>query len=140
MKLYSDWQFLTLMSIFFWGLWGLWGFFSKLAANKLEWGTILVLLSIGTFIVVLATTPSSFIIKINKPMVIGLLAGIFCALGYFFFYRALVKADASAVIPISSMYIVVAAILAMIFLDEPITIRKVGGILSAVIAIILLSK
>lgn len=137
MKLYSNWQFLTLMSIFFWGLWG---FLSKLVANKLEWGTILVLLSIGTFIVALATTPTSFIIKINKPTAIGLLAGIFCALGYFFFYRALVKGDASAVIPISSMYIVVAAILAMIFLDEPITVRKVGGILSAVIAIILLSK
>lgn len=137
MKFCSDWQFLTLMSILFWGLWG---FLSKVVTDKLEWGTILVLLSIGTFIVALATTPASFAIKINKSMFIGLLAGIFCALGYFFFYRALLKADASAVIPISSMYIVVAAILAMIFLDEPVTVRRVGGILSAVIAIILLSK
>ena len=97
-------------------------------------------MSIGTFIVALATTPAFFAFKINKSMFIGLFAGIFCALGYFFFYRALLKADASAVIPISSMYIVVAAILAMIFLDEQVTVRKVGGIISAVVAIILLSR
>ena len=137
MKLYTSWQFLTLMSILFWGLWG---FLSKVVTDKLEWGTIFALLSIGTFIVVLTTTPASFIFKINKSMFIGLFAGTFCALGYFFFYRALLKADASAVIPISSMYIVVSAILAMIFLDEPVTVRRIGGILSAVIAIILLSK
>jgi len=137
MKMCTSWQFLTLMSILFWGLWG---FLSKVVADKLEWGTILVLLSIGTFIVVLATTPASFALKIDKSMFIGLLAGIFCALGYFFFYRALLKADASAVIPISSLYIVIAAVLAMIFLDEPVTIRRAGGILSAIIAIILLSR
>lgn len=137
MKLYSDWHFLTLISIF---CWGLWGFLSKVVADKLEWGTVLALLSIGTLIVVLATTPASFVLKMDKSIFIGLLAGVFCALGYLFFYRALLKADASAVIPISSMYIVVAVILAMIFLDEPITVRRIGGILSAVFAIFLLSK
>lgn len=137
MKLYSDWQFLTLMSIL---CWGLWGFLSKVVADKLEWGTILALLSIGVFIVVIVATPASFALKMDKSVFIGLLAGVFCALGYLFFYRALLRADATAVIPISSLYIIVAAVLAMFFLDEPITVRRIGGILSAVIAIILLSQ
>lgn len=136
-KMYTDWKILSLLSILSWGLWG---FLSKVVVNKLECGTILALLAVGTLIVVLITTPASFALKINQQTGLGLLAGILCGFGYFFFYRALHHGEASTVIPITSLYIVIAAILAVIFLREPVTIRKVSGIIAAVVAILLLSK
>jgi transporter family protein len=133
--MFSDWRVLTILSILSWGIWGI---LSKYVGNKIHWGEIMVLLGIGTFLVVLVTTPTSFAIKFNVYSLIALIAGIFCALGYYFFYRALVRGEASAVIPISSLYIVVAAVLAFLFMNEPVTVKKIFGILSAMAAIALL--
>ncbi len=135
--MYTDWKILSIFSIL---CWGVWGFLSKIVGNKLECSTILALLAIGTLFVVLATTPSAFALKINRQTGMGLLAGILCGCGYFFFYRALQQGEESAVIPVTSLYIVVAAVLAVIFLKEPVTVRKVSGIIAAVVAIILLSN
>ncbi len=134
--MFSNWKILSICSIV---CWGFWGFLSKMVGNKLEWGTILALLSIGTLIVVIATTPSSFALKFNQHTIMGLCAGIFCAFGYLFFYKALKFGEASTVIPITSLYIVIAAVLAIIFLREPFTVRKMFGIGAAVVAIVLLS-
>ncbi len=136
MKYFQDWRYLSLMSILFWGLWG---FLSKIAGNKLHWGSMLALLCFGTVIVVAVSSPSSFIIKFNRYSLLGLAAGISCALGYYFFYIALQNGTVGTVIPITSMYIVVAVILAFLFLNEPLSIRKMFGILSAILAIYLLS-
>lgn len=132
----SDWKTLSICSIV---CWGLWGFLSKMVGNKLEWGTILALLSIGTLIVVIATTPSSFALKYNQQTLIGLCAGILCGFGYLFFYKALKYGEASSVIPITSLYIVVVAVLAILFLKEPFTVRKACGIAAAVVTTVLLS-
>lgn len=134
--MYKDWRILTLLSILFWGLWG---FLSKYVSDKVQWGEILMLLMIGTFIVAMITSPASLLIKLNFYSVIALISGISCAFGYYFFYRALVYGQASSVVPISSMYIVVTAVLAIIFMHEPLTAKKLFGILSAVIAIVLRS-
>lgn len=134
--MFDDWRFLTVISILFWGFWG---FLSKYVSDKVQWGEILVLLMIGTFIVAMITSPASLFIKWNINTAIALISGISCAFGYYFFYRALVHGQASAVVPISSMYIVVTAVLAIIFMHEPLTVKKVFGILSAVVAIVLLS-
>ncbi len=132
----ADWRLLTILSILSWGLWG---FLSKYVSGKIAWGEILVLLSLGTVLVALVATPGSFALKLSWNTGIGLLAGIFCALGYLFFYRALIRGQASTVIPITSLYIVVVAVLAIVIMQEPLTIKKACGILSAVMAIVLLA-
>ena len=136
MKIYNDWRFLSVLSIV---LWGLWSFLSKIAGNKLEWGTMLLLFCAGTVMVLLIFSPASFNIKPDETYITGLTAGITGALGFCFFYMALKKGNASAVIPITSLYIVLAVILSFMFLKEPITVKKILGIISAVAAIFLLS-
>ncbi|MFC1724799.1 EamA family transporter [candidate division KSB1 bacterium] len=136
MKIYHDWRFLSVLSIV---LWGLWSFLSKIAGNKLEWGTMLLLFCAGTILVLLIFSPFSFILKPDKTHITGLVAGVTGALGFCFFYMALKKGNASEVIPITSLYIVLAVVLSFIFLKEPVTIKKVLGIISAVAAIFLLS-
>jgi transporter family protein len=137
MKLFSDWRFLSIMAIF---AWGFWGFFSKLAENHLDWKSTYALFSVSAFIVLIIISPKSLVVCWHsKYALIGIAAGVFCGFGYIFFYRALSKANASAVIPISSLYIVVSACLVFVFLKEPVTWKNICGILSAILAVVLLS-
>jgi len=136
MNLLQDWRFFTGLSILFWGFWG---FFSKMVGDKLDWGSIFILFGLSSFLIAAFSSPQSFSILLNKMSWIALLAGISGGLGFLFFYQALEKGPASLVIPISSLYVLVAAVLAFFFLKEPLTLRKALGILFAVVAIILLS-
>ena len=55
-------------------------------------------------------------------------------------FRALSLGPASIVVPIYGMFIVGGAILGILFLHEPITARKLAGIVLAIISIILIAK
>jgi transporter family protein len=55
-------------------------------------------------------------------------------------FRALSLGPASIVVPIYGMFIVGGAILGIVFLHEPITARKLAGIVLAIISIILIAK
>jgi len=113
---------------------------SKLIGSRLDWGAVFALYAAGTLIVVLATSPSSFILRFTPAVWTGLLAGLLGGLGFFFFYQALAQGPASTVIPLSSLYFLVAAVLAVVFLHEPVTVKKVLGILFAVASIVLLTR
>jgi len=58
----------------------------------------------------------------------------------FFFAKALKEGQASIIIPISQMSFVVTAILAYLFLGENFSIRKIFGLGSACLSILLLSQ
>jgi transporter family protein len=55
-------------------------------------------------------------------------------------FRALSLGPASIVVPIYGMFIVGGAILGILFLHEPITTRKLAGIVLAIISIVLIAK
>jgi transporter family protein len=55
-------------------------------------------------------------------------------------FRALSLGPASIVVPIYGMFIVGGAILGILFLHEPITMRKLAGIVLAIISIVLIAK
>jgi len=136
MKIFQDWQFLSLLTVIFWGSWG---FLSKVATNKLNWSTMLVLFCLSTIVFIIIFSPDAFLLRFDKSSLTGLVAGMFGAFGFCFFYMALQKGLASNIIPVTSLYIVVAVILAFVFLHEPFTVKKAIGILLAVVAIYLLS-
>jgi len=137
MSIFQDWRFYTGLSIV---CWGFWGFFSKVAAGRLDWGTIFILFGLSTLLIASIFSPHSYSVMFQKSIRIGLLAGISGALGFLFFYQALEQGPASVVIPCSSLYILFAVLLAFIFLHEPLTVKKIFGIISAVTAIVLLSQ
>ncbi|HHE47288.1 MAG TPA: hypothetical protein ENL08_06280, partial [Bacteroidetes bacterium] len=70
---------------------------------------------------------------------IGLAAGLACAVGFMYFFIAMSRGSASVVIPVTSLYVVVASVMAFIILAGPLTLKKVMGIVCAVIAIVLLA-
>jgi transporter family protein len=55
-------------------------------------------------------------------------------------FRALSLGPASVVVPIYGMFIVGGAVLGILFLHEPLTIRKAAGIALAAASILLLAK
>ncbi len=136
MNIFQDWRFYTALSIIFWGIWG---FFSKMTVNKLDWQTVFLFFGLSTLMVSSINSVSAYSNLLNKSAWIGLIAGLTGALGFRFFYQALEKGPASVIIPVSAMYILVAVVLAVIFLHEPLNLRKILGILAAIAAILLLS-
>jgi len=117
--------------------WGLWGFFTKVGADKVPWQTSLVYFGICMIVIGLIGGPSfkSF----NTQHFFAIIAGITVSLGYLFFYIAITKGNATTVIPVTALYVAVAAILAFIFLSEPITLKTVLGIGCAIFAMMLLA-
>jgi transporter family protein len=66
-------------------------------------------------------------------------AGIALTVGIVSYYRALAAGPVSVVVPIFGMFIATSSIVGIAFLDEPLTARKVAGIVLAVLAIYLTS-
>ena len=124
-------------SLFALFLWGLWGFLTKLGAEKVPWQTMMIFFAVCTLIGGLAAGPIHF--KLDAWHLAGLGAGLAGALGFVYFFIALSRGPASAVIPITSLYVAVTSLLAFLVLSEPITLKKALGIGSAVIAVLLLT-
>ncbi|TKJ39137.1 hypothetical protein CEE37_12010 [candidate division LCP-89 bacterium B3_LCP] len=130
----GGWLKPSLLALFFWGLWG---FLTKLGAEKVPWQTMMIFFAVCTLAGGLATGPVKM--KMDVWHLIGLGAGIAGALGFIYFFLAISRGEASVVIPITSLYVAVASVLAFIILSEPITLKKMLGILCAVIAVVLLA-
>lgn len=130
----GGWLRPSLLALFFWGLWG---FLTKLCAEKVPWQTMMVLFAIYTLLGGLAAGSIKF--KLDAWHLAGAGAGLAGALGFVYFFLALSRGPASVVIPITSLYVVLASLLAFVLLTEPLTLRKVLGVLSGIIAVILLA-
>ena len=66
-------------------------------------------------------------------------AGIALTVGIISYYRALAAGPVSVVVPIFGLFIATSSIIGIVFLDEPLTGRKVAGIGLAVAAVYLTS-
>ncbi|OGY29889.1 MAG: hypothetical protein A3F35_00420 [Candidatus Woykebacteria bacterium RIFCSPHIGHO2_12_FULL_45_10] len=130
----------TLVIIFFWGLWGLFG---KIAANKLGlqsaiWGTFFTF-PIIMFGFMLATK-QLFPINFDRTGILFSLAGgLAGAIGTVIFIPLLKEGQASILIPITAIYPVVTAILAVAFLNEKLALVQVGGVILAMAGVFLVS-
>ncbi len=130
----GGWLRPSLLALFFWGLWG---FFTKLGADEVPWQTMMIYFGGCTLLAALATGPVKF--RADTANMIGLGAGVAGALGFLYFFLAISRGEASKVIPITSLYVAVSSVLAFVILSEPLTLKKVIGILFAIAAMVLLS-
>jgi transporter family protein len=67
------------------------------------------------------------------------MVGISGAIALVAFYILLTKKEASVVVPLTALYPALAAILAIVFLKESLTLVKAVGIILSAIALVLLS-
>ncbi|MBU0518657.1 DMT family transporter [bacterium] len=130
----GGWLRPSLLALFFWGLWG---FLTKLSSDRVPWQMLMVLFGICTLLGGLAAGPLKF--KFDLWHGVGLAAGLAGALGFLYFYIAISRGQASTVIPLTSLYVAVASVLAFVLLAEPVTLKKLLGIVFAIIAMVLLS-
>ena len=87
-----------------------------------------------------------FVLMVSSAMVVATSTGLF-ALGsgvalmiaVVFYFLALSEGPASVVVPIYGMFIVGGAVLGLLFLHEPFTLRKALGILLAAISVYLIA-
>jgi uncharacterized membrane protein len=76
----------------------------------------------------------------NVSVFWAMLVGLLSALATIFFYQALAKGPASVVVPWTGLYFIVPVILGFALLKETITVNHIIGIVSAIVAIVFLSK
>ena len=129
----GGWLKPSLLALLFWGLWG---FLTKLGAEKVPWQS--TMLYFGGFTLLFALIAGPCRMQADSHHLWSLLAGIAGAVGFLFFFVALSRGPATVVIPMTSLYVAVAAILAFLILQEPLTVKKVLGIGCAIAAVILL--
>ncbi len=79
------------------------------------------------------------VLKQGTPVLYALAAGVLFAIGILALAEALARGPATTVVPIWGSYIVVTAILAMIFLGAPMNIAKGIGIGLTFLGIVLIS-
>ena len=66
-------------------------------------------------------------------------AGVALVIAVVFYFLALSEGPTSVVVPIYGMFIVGGAVLGLVFLHEPFTLRKAFGILLAAVSIYLIA-
>jgi transporter family protein len=126
-------------------LWGLWGLALKYASLNLEWQYVYVASALGAFLayatVTLALTLTGKLSHVSdyRSLGIALLGGLMGALGGLMLIIALRLAEASIVVPLTSIYPAVTVALSIALLGESATARKIAGVILAIIAVILLS-
>jgi transporter family protein len=136
------WLVLSVMVVVLWGLWGL---ALKYASLNLEWQYVYVASALGAFLVyatitlALALTGKLSHVGDYRSLGIALLGGLMGALGGLMLIVALRLAEASIVVPLTSIYPAVTVALSIALLGESATARKIAGVILAIIAVILLS-
>lgn len=136
-----SWLFFSLICLL---IYGIWGFLSKFISTELNAPSMLIYSLLGSTLgipIYILTYRNSFSFQWgNGWTYLAILVGMFTSLGAFFFFNAIAQGEASKVVVITSLYPVITAILAFIFLQETITLTKLIGILFCLIGIIILSS
>jgi transporter family protein len=135
-----SWLAFSLICLF---IYGVWGFLSKFLTMGLNAPSMLIYSLLGSALGIplyILTYRDSFSFPWeNHWTYLAMLVGVFTSLGAFFFFNAIALGEATKVVVITSLYPVITAILALIFLNETLTLSKLLGILLCLAGIIILS-
>ena len=125
-------------------LWGAWGFFGKLASRSMSAPNLMLLESVGGLLILpicVLLFARHFRFETNNiDFYCALTGGVLGTVGGLFFYWAITQGDATRVVTITAMYPVVTTILVWLFLNEPLTAKKVAGIAFAMLGLGLLAS
>ena len=134
-----NWLGFSLLAL---GLWGVWGFLGKVASQHLPAQQVYLLAISGHLVVggyLLAGGLEAFSWQ-PWGIAAALGAGIAMALGLLWFFEALARGPATVVVPLTALYPAVTVVLSRVFLQEPLTLRHLVGLVLALAAAWLLSK
>lgn len=92
---------------------------------------------LGGWLVVRGRSPRPYLRHPKTGLLVAW--GIVLAVGLLAYYRALALGPVSIVVPVFGLFIAVSSIIGIVWLGESITPRTIGGIVFAVVAIVLMS-
>ena len=121
--------------------WGVVGIFQKLATNHISAESTLFWMIVGFFVYEPFIYPGKILFTYSsRGIAYGLLSGFLSNLGAWGLYAAMKKGGkASIVAPLVSLYPVIVVIVAPFLLHETLTIPQAGGVVCALISVVLLS-
>ena len=119
--------------------WGLWGFFPKITVKYIDPKSAIIYEVLGGILLAFIVAFFSKFQIASHPLGIlfALLVGIIGFLGSLFFLYAVSNGPITLVVTLSALYPILSIMLAMIFLNETITIKQGIGILFALIALVM---
>ena len=136
-----DYRLLSVLALL---CWGAWGFLGKILSRDTPIGALVLWTNLGGLLPIIVYVASQakhgLGITGRGACVMALIAGFLGTAASIFFYLALKGGPTSVVVPLSGMYIVVPAILGLVFLHEAVTVQHVAGIACACVAVFLLSR
>ena len=133
-----NWLILSIITIISWGFVG---FFLKLASNHSHWTEIYIVSNLAmiaaSVLIYISQKPS---ISVGSPgFNYAIIGGIMMALGAISFYAAIQTGKAIIVVPLTSLYPIVAIALSYVVLHEQVSLTKGLGIILAVVALVLIA-
>lgn len=121
--------------------WGLWAVFVELAMSRANHRPVLLvsygfaaLLVVGYALVTATSLDAS-----TSVLLLSLAGGLFAGGGTLAYYLALESGGVGTATTITALYFVVAAVIGVTLLDEPLSLSKMAGIGLAIGSVILLS-
>lgn len=134
----ARWFVFAMLSIFWWGIFG---FLSKLGSDKISPLQMQVFFTVGMIpLAVGAVLRRRLKVEMDlKGALYGISNGALTGLGMVAFFGAMERGPASIVAPVTSLFPVLTAILAVSFLKERMNRLQTLGIIFAVTSIFILS-
>jgi len=134
----KEWVFPALGTFIFWGFWG---FVPKITTRYISPKSAIVYEVLGGFLVAIIVMYSmNFRPEINpKGFAMAITTGVFGFLGALCYLLAVSKGPVSLVVTLTALYPVLSVLLAVIILNEPITLKQGVGIILAVGAMLLIA-
>lgn len=140
----QDWLIFGLLALVAWGLWGL---FPKLATAHISPSSAVLFNLAGSALVVLVFALSNYLLNPSfhiefhsQGSAFAMMAGMAGTTGMVLLYFAMSRGgQASVIVPMTALYPVLTAVLALLFLQETITVKQAVGMLFAFTAIVLFS-
>ncbi len=132
------WLWYALLGIFWWGLWGFLSKIGSAAASPLQ---MQILFTLGMLPVAVGMLfQMRWKLDRNRGGVTyGTLSGIATGMGTLGYYAALREQNASVVTPVTGLFPVLTVILAFVVLRERLNKVQMGGMLLALVSIVVLS-
>lgn len=121
--------------------WGVWSVIAEMATDHVA-PEVAMVVSYGTGAAIafgyVLSRPASMEFS-TRGIGIAAVAGVFAGVGAVAFYVGLDRGSTGVVTTVSALYFVVAAVIAVLFLNESASLRTVAGIATAGVAVWLLA-
>ncbi|WP_448571278.1 EamA family transporter [Trichothermofontia sp.] len=134
----QTWLPSTLGVILFWGICG---FAPKYVVKYISPSSAIVYEAFGGFMVsIVGFYLFSSGLEINfKGIILALITGFSGVAGAFLFFKAASTGPVTIIAPLSALYPIISCVLAVIFLNEVLTLKQYIAILFALISVLLIS-